>query len=102
MISGLYIFNNYYNFTTAITFITNILLIITKLYDSYYTARTSNNKKYALSAYIKVHINFNTIDSDYLYKSDSFIDNDETNFNDYMLEDHHVFGTLSINSENIT
>lgn len=113
VISGLYIFNNYYNFTTAITFITNILLIITKLYDSYYTATTSNKKKYALSAYIKVHINFNTIDSDFIYKSDSFIENienndnyidisdSEKNFNEYMVEDHNVYGTLSINSKDL-
>ena len=70
-------------------------------------------KKYALSAYIKVHINFNTIDSDFIYKSDSFIENTENkndyidisdsekNFNEYMIEDHDIYGTLSINSEDL-
>ena len=77
----MYIYNFYYNFTTGITFLTNIILIITKLYESNYTASQSNKKKYALSAYIREHLNFNTIDDNYIYKSDIY-DNDNVDFSD--------------------
>ena len=71
------------------------------------------SKKYALSACIKVRLNFNTIGSEFIYKSDVFIDNieqndnyidisdSEKNFNKYIVDNHDVYGALNINSENL-
>ena len=61
-LSGVVIFNYYLDNQTTTTYITNIILMITKLSDIYTTAHTDKNIFY--SSYLKGRIQFNDVDPD--------------------------------------
>ena len=61
-LSGVVIFNYYLDNQTTTTYITNIILMITKLSDIYTTAHTDENIFY--SSYLKGRIQFNDVDPD--------------------------------------
>ena len=66
IISSVYISYYYYGFKTITSLATNILLVTTKLYDSYSIAKESNKKCYGLSAYMTEYVSFNVIDQDFI------------------------------------
>jgi hypothetical protein len=61
-LSGVVVFNYYLDNQTTTTYITNIILMITKLSDIYTTAHTDKNIFY--SSYLKGRIQFNDVDPD--------------------------------------
>ena len=63
--SGILVFKSFYSFKTITSYLTNILLIITKLSDSYSISKESFRHTYGLSAYIKEYTSFNVIDKDH-------------------------------------
>lgn len=63
--SGILVFKSFYSFKTITSYLTNILLIITKLSDSYSISKESFKHTYGLSAYIKEYTSFNVIDKDH-------------------------------------
>jgi hypothetical protein len=68
VLSGILVLSSYYSMKTATSFITNILLVITKLSDSYSVSKESTKNNYGLSAYIKEYTSFNVIDKDHAHK----------------------------------
>ena len=62
VLSGVVVFNYYLDNQTTTTYITNIILMITKLSDIYTTAHTDKNIFY--SSYLKGRIQFNDVDPD--------------------------------------
>ena len=58
--SGFVIYNYSLGNQTTTTFITNVLFMITKVYDTYYLANTEKSVFY--SAYLREHVQFNDID----------------------------------------
>ena len=62
ILSGFVVFNYYLDNQTTTTYITNIILMITKLGDIYTTANTEKNIFY--SSYLKGRIQFNDVDPD--------------------------------------
>jgi len=60
ILSGRIIYKYSLGNQTTTTFITNVLFMFTKLYDTYYVANT--NKSIFYSAYIRDHVQFNDID----------------------------------------
>jgi len=64
--SGILVFKSFYSFKTITSYLTNILLIITKLSDSYIVSKESYKYNYGLSAYIKEYTSFNVIDKDHI------------------------------------
>lgn len=66
IISGILIFDSFHSFKTITSFATNILLVITKLSDSYGVSKQSYINNYGLSAYIKEYTSFNVIDKDHV------------------------------------
>ena len=65
ILSGILVFKSFYSFKTITSFATNILLVITKLSDSYRISKESYKYNYGLSAYMKEFTSFNVIDKDY-------------------------------------
>ena len=65
ILSGILVFKSYYSMKTITSYIANILLVITKLTDSYTVSKESSKNNYGLSAYIKESSSFNVIDKDY-------------------------------------
>ena len=63
--SGILVFKSFFSFKTITSYLTNILLIITKLSDSYSISKESYRHTYGLSAYIKEYTSFNVIDRDH-------------------------------------
>ena len=63
--SGILVFKSFFSFKTVTSYLTNILLIITKLSDSYSISKESCRHTYGLSAYIKEYTSFNVIDKDH-------------------------------------
>lgn len=63
--SGILVFKSFYSFKTITSYLTNILLVITKLSDSYSISKESFRHTYGLSAYIKEYTSFNVIDKDH-------------------------------------
>ena len=66
ILSGILVIGSYYSFKTITSFVTNILLVITKLSDSHGVSKESHQNDYGLSAYIKEYTSFNVIDKDHL------------------------------------
>tara|TARA_Y100000389_G_scaffold81766_1_gene78353 strand:- start:27047 stop:28024 length:978 start_codon:yes stop_codon:yes gene_type:complete len=66
ILSGILVIGSYYSFKTITSFVTNILLVITKLSDSHGVSKESHQNDYGLSAYIKEYTSFNVIDRDHL------------------------------------
>ena len=66
VLSGILIFDSFHSFKTITSFATNILLVITKLSDSYGVSKDSHRNNYGLSAYIKEYTSFNVIDKDHV------------------------------------
>jgi len=66
IICGFVVFDNYLNNKTITTYISNVLFMITKLYDIHYTSYTEPNIFF--SAYLKNKIQYNDIDPKYLIK----------------------------------
>ena len=66
VLSGILIFDSFHSFKTITSFATNILLVITKLSDSYGVSKQSYINNYGLSAYIKEYTSFNVIDKDHV------------------------------------
>ena len=64
--SGILVFKSFYSFKTITSYLTNILLIITKLSDSFIISKQSYKYNYGLSAYIKEYTSFNVIDKDHI------------------------------------
>jgi len=62
ILSGFVVFNYYLDNQTTTTYITNIILMITKLGDIYTTVNTDENIFY--SSYLKGRIQFNDVDPD--------------------------------------
>ena len=60
VVSGIVVYNYYLDNQTTTTFITNVLFMITKLYDVYATVHTEKNIFY--SAYLKSKVQFNDVD----------------------------------------
>jgi hypothetical protein len=60
VVSGIVVYNYYLDNQTTTTFITNVLFMITKLYDVYGTVHTEKNVFY--SAYLKSKVQFNDVD----------------------------------------
>ena len=69
IICGFVVFDNYLNNKTITTYISNVLFMITKLYDIHYTSYTDPNIFF--SAYLKNKIQYNDIDPKYLIKLQS-------------------------------
>ena len=67
--SGILVFKSFYSFKTITSFVTNILLVITKLSDSFHISKESYKHTYGLSAYIKEYTSFNVIDKDHINNS---------------------------------
>lgn len=68
VLSGVLVLGSYYSMKTVTSFITNILLVITKLSDAYGVSKESTKNNYGLSAYIKEYTSFNVIDKDHVHK----------------------------------
>ena len=68
ILSGILVFGSYYSMKTVTSYITNILLVVTKLTDSYGVSKESSKNNYGLSAYIKEYTSFNVIDKDHVHK----------------------------------
>jgi len=68
ILSGILVFNKFYSIKTITSYLTNILLVITKLSDSYRISRDSSKHNYGLSAYIKEYTSFNVIDKDHVHE----------------------------------
>jgi hypothetical protein len=68
-ICGIVVFDNYLDNKTITTFITNVLFLVSKLYDTYYTTNTEVNIFY--SAYLRDKIQYNDIDPHYLVRLES-------------------------------
>lgn len=66
VLSGILVFDSFHSFKTITSFATNILLVITKLSDSYGVSKDSHRNNYGLSAYIKEYTSFNVIDKDHV------------------------------------
>jgi hypothetical protein len=66
ILSGILVFGSFYSLKTITSFATNILLVITKLSDSYRVSKESAKHNYGLSAYMKEYMSFNVIDKDYV------------------------------------
>lgn len=66
ILSGILVFDSFHSFKTITSFATNILLVITKLSDSYGVSKDSYINNYGLSAYIKEYTSFNVIDKDHV------------------------------------
>lgn len=67
LFSSFLVFYYYYlDYRTVTSIITNSLLVIEKLYISYKIAKSSNDERCAISAYLIVPVNYNSIDEDYL------------------------------------
>lgn len=60
IVSGVVVYNYYLDNQTTTTLITNILFMISKLYDVYLTVHTEKNIFY--SAYLKEKVQFNEVD----------------------------------------
>ena len=69
IICGFVVFNNYLDNKTLTTYLSNVLFLITKLYDIHYTSYTEPNIFF--SAYLKNKIQYNDIDPKYLIKLQS-------------------------------
>lgn len=65
ILSGILVFESFYGTKTITSYATNILLVITKLSDSYRVSKESYQYNYGLSAYIKESTSFNVIDTDH-------------------------------------
>ena len=65
ILSGILVFESFYGTKTITSYATNILLVITKLSDSYRVSKESYQHNYGLSAYIKESTSFNVIDTDH-------------------------------------
>ena len=64
--SSLLVFYYYYlDYRSITSIITNSLLVVEKLYISYKIAKSSNEERCAISAYLIVPITYNCIDEDY-------------------------------------
>jgi hypothetical protein len=82
--------NQYYGgYKTIISILTNILLIVDKIYTAIHISHKSVLEILPYSAYIKDYIIFNTIDKQYKQhklrkksKNNMTLDKDETNTND--------------------
>ena len=62
MLSGFVVYQYYLDTQTTTTFVTNIVVMITKLGDVYTTVNTEKNIFY--SAYLKGKVQFNDVDPD--------------------------------------
>ena len=62
VLSGFVVYNYYLDTQTTTTFVTNIVVMITKLGDVYTTVNTEKNIFY--SAYLKGKVQFNDVDPD--------------------------------------
>ena len=62
VISGIIVYDNYYDTKTTTVFITNVLFMALKLYDVYSIVNTKKNIFY--SAYLKNHVQYNDVDPD--------------------------------------
>lgn len=60
IVSGIVIYNYYLDNQTTTTLVTNILFMVTKLYDIYVTVHTDRNIFY--SAYLRSKVQFNDVD----------------------------------------
>jgi len=65
-LSSVLVANRYYSFKTIITLLTNILLMSSKLSESYTISSESLEHKIGISAYLKEFTSFNVIDKDYI------------------------------------
>lgn len=65
VVSGVVVYNYYLDNQTTTTLITNILFMISKLYDVYATVHTEKNVFY--SAYLKSKIQFNDVDPEKIF-----------------------------------
>ena len=65
--SGILVFKSFYSFKTITSYLTNILLIITKLSDSYSISKESFKHTYGLSnsSLYEEYTSFNVIDKDH-------------------------------------
>lgn len=68
ILSGFVIYDFYLDNQTTTTFVTNILFMITKLIDIYFTINTNKNVFY--SAYLKTKVQYNDVDPE---KSENFL-----------------------------
>jgi hypothetical protein len=69
ILSGILIYRFYYlDYRSITVLLTNFILIIEKLYNSYEIAKKSSNNTLAYSAYLVTFVNYNCIDNDYRHK----------------------------------
>lgn len=71
--SGILVFGSFHSLKTLTSYLTNILLVISKLADSYKISKESYKYNYGLSAYIKEYTSFNVIDKDHINISEDNI-----------------------------
>ncbi len=69
ILSGFIIYKYYLDNQTTTTYITNVLFMITKVIDIYYTVNTDKNVFY--SAYLRSKVQYNDVDPDKMSKSDT-------------------------------
>ena len=76
------LYSDYHSSSTVSCFISFVLLVMMKLYNSFIVAKESVKNDKMMSAYMSEFVSFNVLDSDYLDKNNNEDDNNEEDNSD--------------------